>query len=236
MTKANEISIPTRNLDTIQAPTAGQPLSVYLAFMQMFKADAGAWDRGKGRLSYLQGTALLHARKVCQESGEVGAWGAFLGKIGMKDTTAKYLRKIATDISEKESHTLGFSEMLARCYKSYANKVKAEVAEEDGTKPKRTRKSKSSPLGEVAPVDPQTLGVWTVNNLTNVKGALQKTADQVTDRDLPDDFDENRYGHLRTLIEQAETELARIRKTVDKWESILNRGALVLGQSERQAA
>lgn len=222
MTQATQNSVPTRNLDIIQPPTAGESLSVYLAYLKTLKADSLSWDRGKGRMSWLQGTVLLHARKACQESGVDGAWGKFLGSVGVKETTAKYLRKIAVTISEEESHTLGYDEMLARCYPSYSKAVKAEVDAESGTTTKRTCKTNSSPVKGGVPVDDATVAAWTVKKLTVAVKSVQETATQVTGRDIPDDFDENRCDYLRTLIAQAETELARIRQTVESWQTTLN--------------
>ncbi len=192
--------------NTINPPKSGQPVKTYADFFNGLRDQVGQFDRGKGRLSWLQGRALLLARPQCSKrKGQT--WKGFLKSIGITESTAKHLRKVAEKISEAESKTLQYSEMLARCYPSYAAQLKKET---NGT---GARNGKGDP-------------VWTVDQTVKDLSVFHR---RLTDRmlalmpdEVPDEGDENRLSDINRLVAQIRGELGKVDKRVTKWRADLN--------------
>ena len=125
----------TDDVDMIRPPRAGQSLKTYADFLLGLQSFDGLFDRKSWRVNWLQGKALIEVRKQIKECG---GWKRFCQEIGMNESTAKQRRAVADAVTEKESHTLGYAEMLRRVYPSYRKQL-TEDADKDWTKPKTKR-------------------------------------------------------------------------------------------------
>ena len=96
-------------ITTYQIPAAGQDPKVYIDALLNLKDLASDFSRSLGRISWIQGHILLHARGQCKKLGV--KWKDFLTSVGMKKELAYLLRRVATDIVP-EKKDLEFHEML----------------------------------------------------------------------------------------------------------------------------
>jgi len=95
------------DLDKIKIPRAGQRPEVYIRFLRGLKSEAEFWDRGKGKISWIHGTALNLLRASCK----YGEWGPRLAETGIGLSTSKKLRRCAKEFSYSQAAKLGYDGM-----------------------------------------------------------------------------------------------------------------------------
>ncbi len=212
----------TEDVDLMRPPRAGQSPKVYAAFLLDLSAFDGLYDRKTGRVAWLQGKALIAARKQITERG---GWKRFCQKVGMSESTAKQRRKVATLVTEKESHTLGYSEMLARVYPSYKSEMRKDADADWAEKPKRgkgkTRTGKGKVVGgrlKIVPNDPMP-----ADDMGQDLTAVLTTLQEIETTKRPADIDANKIQTLKGSLVKIGNEIERVRIAVDKWDGQLNR-------------
>jgi len=198
-------------VDQIKLPKAGQETEVYIKFLQSLQATVGFFDRSKGHISWIQGQALLRARKVCKKPGD---WSAFLKAIHMEPTTAKHLRRIGHEFSEAQTMELGYTEMLRRIYPGYRDNLKDDLAkdkDEAETKPKRQKSTAPSFTAMV-------------HELTKSKKDIQSVKSRLGNK-RPHVFELQSASDARRVLQIIVNEASPMLKTVTVWQNELTRAA-----------
>lgn len=209
-----------RNVDEIRLPKEGQEPEVYAKFLQDIEGDAVGWDRGKGRISWIQGKALNMARESCKRSRKKGAWKTFLASIHMNPSTAKHLRKVAERIDEADSFTMGYSEMLRVVYPSYRAQLEKDADSEDASGGKGKGKSNPTEKSEVDVVE------RLVTDLTNAKTALQTMKESMPSK-RPLTATIQNVGLAITEAKEIRHDAERVLQVLTAWQTTLTGNARV---------
>lgn len=216
MRKTNEL----RNLDVLKLPKRGLAADKYLERILDLETDATIWDRGNGRISWIQGKLLNLARESCKKRNE---WSQFLQTIRtranrMSVSTVKHLRKIADVITEDQSFVLGYSEMLAIAYPSYKKELakdEKQALKEDGATKVKTKGSK----GTSDPAFSCIVGKM-VTDLTAGKETLQQIRESLPDK-IPHTATLQNVGHVITALKEISNDAAHILQVVESWKTKL---------------
>jgi len=198
------------NLNEIRLPKAGQKPEVYADFLLSLRSDAGVWDRGKGRMSWVQGRALNLARPACKKPG---TWDALLKSIKMTASTAKHLRKVADVVTEEQSHVMGYAEMLCIAYPSYRKQLQDDAAADE------TPKRKNKGNGKVETVETDVIAS-VVQYLTVAKNTMQKLTDSMPPK-IPFNAGIPNVGNVITEANIIRNEADKVLDVLYEWEASL---------------
>lgn len=103
------------DLDIHPLPEDHKDYGYYRDYINNIERVSGQHDKKAGRGRWLQGQALIRAREASQKKGW-GKWTAFMSDTKTPRSTAYACIRAATVISEADSHTLSWSEMLRIAY------------------------------------------------------------------------------------------------------------------------
>jgi len=130
-------------MDSLDVPdypiTDPECLGKYAQFVLSLDTQTGAmngvdlFDRGKGLKSWIQGKVLLKLKPLTAgEKGIVGhgAWAPFLQSIGMDDSTAYWVRRIASTFDRQNAKGLGYTGMVRQLCESF-HRATSDVAAKD---------------------------------------------------------------------------------------------------------
>lgn len=219
------------DLHKIKLPGEGQPLQVYAEFLMNLRGQMEFFDRGKGWISWLQGKALLRARKVAKR----GTWGPFLKKVRIKPTTAAYLLTIAENYSAEQAKAKGYSEMLREQYLCYARKLDEEVealdvemreavtsgatgttttADEGQGDDEGNKSGKNATTGKYVEPDPATRDI--IKNLNLIVERLEEFRDSLPAKKPPTGKPKN-VSEAEMRVKQAEKVLGQILSRLRSW-------------------
>ena len=204
----------TLELTTYQIPEAGQDIKVYIDALLSLKDRATDFSRSMGRVSWIQGHILLHAREQCKKRGD---WTAFLASVGMRKEIAYLLRRVATDIVP-ERKDIEYTEMLAIVFpNSYGKHLRDETeAETFGKEGMVIRKS-----------TPKTAKTQTVEKVYDRLASVKNSIQQIADRTLLDSKLNPTQAIVKIkqalgVIDLCNEELGKLRATLEARESALS--------------
>ena len=195
----------TVNPNTITPPRKGRPLREYVEYMLDLHKQALGYNRSLGRLSWLQGRALVEARKSCTKRGQ---WKDFCISIEMNPKTAYLLRRVGELIPEERSYTLEYSQMLEIVFPSFKKQL-LEESKQDNTKGRKgTTQPKKNSEKSIS-----------FGQLTSFVSSLATNARKIAscrhlDGTMPPDKIASTLQHLLMLIEQTQRDLKRIESKV----------------------
>ncbi len=126
--------------NTIDKIKAGQPLTDYIRYHKQLERVAIGYDKGLGRIRWLQGDGLLKAQKKCKR----GQWEPYRTQAGIKRSTAYLSMRIATLVEEERSFHLGYHEMCAIAYPSFRKAVAKDAEQNTNNGRSRARRGNNA--------------------------------------------------------------------------------------------
>jgi len=111
MSTTTAIINPVDAIKTDDLPPVQADRKVYEDYLVNLNPTAGIWDRGKGWISWIQGTVLnrLKDSKKCTASD----YAAVLEMVGISRSTGYHCCRIAAKIKEEDAMKMGYTEMAA---------------------------------------------------------------------------------------------------------------------------